>query len=89
MASDLPFLPPHVKVLDPFHSSNICFARFIGRNYVWDTTTNGIGKMVPVLPKDHPTDQNNICSDYPAPYQHPMNPAPGLVDSLRTWKDPQ
>ena len=88
MASDLPFLPPHVKVLDPFHSSNICFARFIGRNYVWDTTTDGIGKMVPVLPKDHPTDQNNICSDYPAPYQHPMNPAPGLVDSLRTWKDP-
>ena len=89
MASDLPFLLPHVKVLDPFHSSNICFARFVGRNYVWDTTTNGIGKMVPVLPKDNPIDQNNICSDYPAPYQHPMNPAPGLVDSFRTWTDSQ
>ena len=89
MASDLPFLPLPVKVLDPFHSSNICFARFVGRNYVWDTTTDGIGKMVPVLPKDNPIDQNNICSDYPAPYQHPMNPAPGLVDSFRTWTDSQ
>lgn len=82
-------LPKHVKVLDPFHSSNICFARFVGRNYVWDTTTDGIGKMVPVLPKDNPIDQNNICSDYPAPYQHPMNPAPGLDDSFRTWTDPK
>jgi hypothetical protein len=77
MTDHLPPLPKHEKVLDPFHSSNICFARFVGRNYIWDTTTDGIGKMVPVLPKDNPIDQNNICSDYPAPYQHPMNPAPG------------
>ena len=87
MAFDLPKLPAHEKVLDPFHSSNICFARFIGRNYVW-STTDGIGKMIPVLPKDHSIDQNNICSDYPAPYQHPMNPAPGLDSSFRTWTDP-
>ena len=85
--ADLPPLPKHEKVLDPFHSSNICFARFIGRNYVW-STTDGIGKMVPVLPKDHSIDRNNICSDYPAPYQHPMNPAPGLESSFRTWNDP-
>ena len=82
--TDLPPLPEPVKVLDPFHSSNICFGRFIGRNYIWDTT-KGIGEMVPVLPKDHKIDQSNICSGYPAPYQHPMNPPPGIDKTLQSW----
>lgn len=77
----------HKKVLDPFNSANICFGRFIGRNYVWvsNTSTNNIFSMVPVFPQDHPIDKNWICSDLPAPYQHPLNPSPGLARSIDTF----
>ena len=78
---------PHKKVLDPFNSANICFGRFIGRNYVWvsNTSTNNIFSMVPVLPEDHPIDKNWICSDLPAPYQHPLNPSSALGRSKDTF----
>ena len=78
----------HEKVVDPFNSANICFGRFIGRNYAWalNDSTKNIFTMVPVLPQDHPIDKNWICSDLPAPYQHPLNPPPGASTSLKTFK---
>lgn len=78
----------HKKILDPFNSANICFGRFIGRNYVWksDESTNNVFSMVPVLPQDHPIDKNWICSDLPAPYQHPLNPSPQASSSVKTFK---
>ena len=60
---------------DPFNSANICFARFVGRNYVWDVSS-GIGKMIPVDPKVHPTDTERICAELPAPNMHPLQSRP-------------
>ncbi len=71
------FNQPHTKVIDPFNSANICFSRFIGRNYYWGLSGDNTLGMIPCLPKDHPVDTKFICAKYPAPYQHPNNPPAG------------
>jgi hypothetical protein len=66
-------------------TSNICFGRFVGRDWTWNNSSVPFKFESVQNPLDHPVDSQNVCSEIPAPKMHP-----GMVSrpwNSRTWID--
>jgi len=65
-------IPHPESVNESSLTSNICFGRFVGRDYTWDNSQVPYSLKFVEDPKQHPVDSHSVCSEIPQPKMHPQ-----------------